>query len=234
MEEPMCFSATASVTAAAALIPIGIYCAKIARNEMPGWLMLAVYPLAFGLQQAIEGSVWYGINSNNQLLVDTASHVYVFFSHFFWLFWVPFSVYYMEKAGTRKRFLGMLTILGALYGLSLFLPLVLNKGWLVVEVAQNSLLYKTTMIYDGIIDRQIVRSIYALQVFLALILSTSSKVRVFGMLILMSVIGTFILFKYAFVSVWCFFAAILSAYILFMLRSERRLIKPDLSLASDN
>lgn len=224
----MCFSATASITAAAALIPIGVYCIKIAREEMPGWLMLAIYPLAFGLQQAIEGSVWHGINSNNQSLVDIGSHFYVFFSHFFWLFWVPFSVYYMERTGARKRFLGMLTILGALYGLSLFIPLILNKGWLVVEVAQNSLLYKTTMIYDGIIDRQVVRGIYALQVFLALILSTNSKVRVFGILILISVIGTFVLFKYAFVSVWCFFAAILSAYLLFMLKSERKLIESDL------
>jgi len=218
----MCFSATASITAAAVLIPIGAYCINIARKDMPGWLMLAAYPMAFGLQQAIEGAVWLGINSNNQSLVDVASLGYVFFSHFFWLFWVPFSVYYMETAGARKRFLGVLTILGFLYGLSLFLPLILREGWLVIETAQDSLLYKTTMIYDGIVNRQVVRGIYALQVFLALILSTNRKVRVFGIMILMSVLGTFAFFKYAFVSVWCFFAAILSAYLLLILRSERR------------
>jgi hypothetical protein len=220
----MCFSATASAAAAATLIPIGAYCINIARKDMPGWLMLAAYPMAFGLQQAIESAVWLGINSNNQSLVDMASLGYVFFSHFFWLFWVPFSVYYMEMAGTRKRFLGILTILGFLYGLSLFTPLILREGWLVVEVVQNSLLYKTTMIYDGIVDRQVVRGVYALQVFLALILSTNPKIRVFGVMILVSVMGTFVFFKYAFVSVWCFFAAILSAYLLMVLQSERRLI----------
>jgi hypothetical protein len=218
----MCFSATASVTAAATLIPLGAYCVNTARKEVPRWLMLAAYPLAFGIQQAIEGVVWHGINSNNQTLVDTASQGYVFFSHFFWLFWVPFSVYYMENNGIRKRFLGAITILGAMYGLSLFIPLILRDGWLVIELAQHSLLYKTTMIYDGIIDRQIVRGIYALQVFLALVLSSNTRIQVFGIIILISVVGTFVFFKYAFVSVWCFFAAILSVYLLFALRSERR------------
>ena len=186
--------------------------------------MLAAYPLAFGLQQAIEGAVWHGINSGNQSLVDYAAQYYVFFSHFFWLFWVPFSVYYMEKAGARKRFLGILTIIGALYGLSLFIPLILGEGWLVVELVRDSILYSTTTIYDGIIDRQVVRGIYALQVFLALVLSSNPRVRVFGVMILISVTGAFVFFKYAFVSVWCFFAAILSAYILFMLKRESRLI----------
>jgi hypothetical protein len=216
----MCFSATASVTAAATLIPFGAYAISMARKEMPNWVMLAAYPLAFGLQQAIEGVVWHGINSDNQSLVDLASRCYVFFSHFFWLFWVPFSVYYLETGRTRKRFLGILTVLGLLYGLSLFMPLILREGWLVVELARHSLLYKTTMIYDGIIDRQLVRGIYALQVFLALVLSSYPRVRVFGVMILISVIGTFVFFKYAFVSVWCFFAAILSAYLLVVLRNE--------------
>jgi hypothetical protein len=220
----MCFSATASAATAATLIPIGAYCINIARKDMPSWLMLAAYPMAFGLQQAIEGAVWLGINSNKPSLVDMASLGYVFFSHFFWLFWVPFSVYHMEMAGSRKRFLGILTILGFLYGLSLFIPLILRGDWLIVEVIQNSLLYKTSMIYDGIVDRQVIRGIYALQVFLALILSNNTKIQVFGVMILVSVIGTFVFFKYAFVSVWCFFAAILSAYLLIVLQSERRLI----------
>ena len=217
----MCFSATASVTAAAALIPVGLYCINTARKDVPRWTMLAAYPLAFGIQQAFEGAVWRGINSSNQALVDVASQGYVFFSHFFWLFWVPFSVYYMEDRGPRKRFLGALTILGALYGLSLFIPLILRDGWLVIELVQDSILYRTTMIYDGIIDRQVVRGIYALQVFLALVLSSNIRIRIFGIIILISVVGSFAFFKYAFVSVWCFFAAILSVYLLFALRAEQ-------------
>ena len=218
----MCFSTTASVTAAATLIPIGVYCIHISRKEVPGWLMLAVYPLAFGLQQGIEGAVWYGINSSNPSLVSIASQSYVFFSHFFWLFWVPFSVYYMEKEGVRKRFTGALAIFGLFYGLSLFLPLILREGWLAVEVVQHSLLYKTITIYDGFMSRQVVRGIYALQVFLALILATNLKIRAYGIIIQISVLVTFVFYKYAFVSVWCFFAAFLSIYLLVALQSERR------------
>jgi len=219
----MCFSATASVAAAATLIPVGLYCMRFSWKEVPGWLMLAAYPLAFGIQQGIEGAVWYGVNSSNQLLVSIASQSYVFFSHFFWLFWVPFSVYYMEKEGARKRFIGALAVFGLFYGLSLFLPLILREGWLAIEVVQHSLLYKTITIYDGVMDRQVVRGIYALQVFLALILATNLKIRAFGIIIQISVLVTFVFYKYAFVSVWCFFAAILSIYLLLALQSERRL-----------
>ena len=75
------------------------------------------------------------------------------------------------------------------------------------------------------------RGIYALQVFLALILSTNHKVRLFGVMIMISVIGTFAFFKYAFVSVWCLFAAILSVYLLIALKSEHRLISKDVGLS---
>jgi hypothetical protein len=218
----MCFSATASVVAAATLIPVGVYCMRISRKEVPGWLMLAAFPLAFGMQQGIEGAVWFGVNTGNQLLVSIASQCYVFFSHFFWLFWVPFSVYYMEKEGVRKRLVGALAIFGLFFGLSLFLPLILKEGWLAIEIVQHSLLYKTITIYDGIMSRQVVRGIYAMQVFLALVLATNLKIRAYGILIQISVLVTFVFYKYAFVSVWCFFAGFLSIYLLIALQSERR------------
>jgi len=214
----MCFSATASFTAAATLIPVGIYCIATARKAGPGWLAFAAYPLAFGMQQAIEGLLWQGIDTGNPELVDAAARGFTFFSHFFWLFWVPFSVWLLETDATRRKALLFLVVFGAGYGLSMFVPLLLQEGWLKVEVVRHSLDYRASMIYDGVVDRIIIRVVYAMQVVAAFMLSTNPKVRLYGVFILLSVAGAFLSYRHAFVSVWCFFAALLSLYMLYLLK----------------
>ena len=57
----MCFSATASFSAAAILVPAGIYCFKKSTSlEKPYWL-IALLPLIFGIQQLFEGFVWLAL-----------------------------------------------------------------------------------------------------------------------------------------------------------------------------
>jgi hypothetical protein len=213
----MCFSATVSFTAAATLVPVGAYCLIASRNAGAGWMAFASYPILFGLQQVIEGIVWRGIEAGNQIQIEMAARSFAFFSHFFWLFWVPFSVWLLETEPNRKKILAFLTAFGFCYGLSIFIPLF-REGWLSVEVVRNSLDYRATMIYDGVVDRIIIRIAYALQVVTAFMLSTNQRVRLFGVLILLSVIAAFISYKYAFVSVWCFFASLLSLYMVYMVR----------------
>lgn len=69
-------------------------------------------------------------------------------------------------------------------------------------------------------NRAVVRAIYALIVAVPLIGSSDRIVRDFGVLILASVIVSALAFGYAFVSIWCFFAALLSAYL--VVRLPRR------------
>jgi len=219
----MCFSATVSFTAAATLLPVGAYCIANTRKADKKWLAFAIYPVAFGMQQALEGLVWNGINQGNSALVDNAAIGFAFFSHFFWLFWVPFSVWLLETNATRRKILLTLTIFGACYGTSIFVPL-LQEGWMTVEVMHHSIVYQATMIYDDYIDRMIIRVIYALQVVTAFLISSNPKVRSFGILIMLSVIAAFATYRYAFVSVWCFFAALLSFYMLYMLREVKPVV----------
>jgi hypothetical protein len=216
----MCFSATASFATAATLLPVGAYCIARTRDAGAGWLAFASYPLAFGLQQLGEGFVWLGLGSGDGELVNTSALGFAFFSHFFWLFWVPFSVWLLETDRTRRKILLFLSVFGACYGISIFIPLF-QEGWLRVEVMHHSIAYQATMIYDDYIDRLVIRLIYALQVVTAFMISSNHKVRIFGVLILLSVIMAFATYRYAFVSVWCFFAAILSIYMLYMVKDVK-------------
>lgn len=209
----MCFSATASFTLFGALVPAGIY--MIARSDRSNskWLPFAAFPLAFGIQQGFEGLVWLGIQGGNDAMVSISSRGFLFFSHFFWLVWVPFSVWMIETNLARKRVVAVLTAIGFVSGLSIFLPSFLIGDWLSMEQVNRSLDYKTTLIYDSFINRTVLRFFYAVIVLSALFLSTDHRIQVFGTLVLASLAVAYVFFAYALISVWCFFTAILSAYL---------------------
>lgn len=220
----MCFPATASFVLSSALVPAGIYTIAIARSSERAWLAFAAFPLAFGLQQGLEGLVWLGIAGDSSMLTSWASRGFLFFSHLFWLTWVPISTAAIEQNATRRRFLVALTGIGFLFGLSVFLPSFLFGDWLAVELVNGSLEYRTRLIYDGIVNRTVLRIIYAALVVGALLLSSDIRIKAFGGVIAGSLIVTYAFYAYAFISVWCFFAAVLSAYLILVIhQNERRL-----------
>lgn len=218
----MCFSPGSSFTLAAVLLPAGIYCVSAARKADTRWLPLAIYPLAFSIQQAAEGFVWVGLNSGNQQLVDIAARVFLFFSHFFWMTFVPFSIWWLERNGPRKTALALLTWLGVIFGLSIFLPPAFMAGGLVVEKVVHSLEYVTVQYHDVYVDRSVLRVIYAAIVLVALFASREAVVKLFGVLILVSVLFTTYVFPYAFISVWCFLAAALSLHVTVVMALRQR------------
>jgi hypothetical protein len=219
----MCFSATASFTVAAVLLPVGLYSIKVARDLDNRWMPFAICPMAFSIQQAIEGVLWLGINSGDEAIITVASRGFLFFSHFFWMAWIPFSIYWLGGELWRRKLLLLLTGVGALFGLSVFLPSVFITDWLSVELVRNSLEYKTVLIYDNIANRTVLRVFYALLILSALFLSLDWRIRISGSLIGTSLIVTYLLFPHAIISIWCFFAAILSTFIMGILEVERRL-----------
>lgn len=218
----LCFSATASFSVAAVLLPVGLYSVSTARQAATKWMPLAIYPLAFSIQQALECVLWLGVTSGDSATIAVASRGFLFFSHFFWLAWVPYSAYCLEtETRRRKAFLG-LTAIGSVYGLSLFLPAFSIIDWLSVELVKNSLDYKITLIYDGFVSRTALRAVYALIVVSALVFSSDVRVKIFGGLIVAAQAMTYIFFAHAFISVWCFFAAALSVYIATILADARK------------
>ncbi len=210
----MCFSASASFTASAILTPVGIYSIGRAYHSDRRYLVLGSFPLLFGVQQAVEGLVWLSIEGGMQPEIHVTALGFLFFAYFLWPLLVPLSAYYVEAGYARRRLFLVLGLIGGVFGLSLYLPLLPNTDWLAVEIVRGSILYQSTLIYDDIVPRTGVRIFYAGIVGIPLLLSSVALVRVFGILILLSVICGFLFFEYAFTSVWCFIAAMLSIYIL--------------------
>jgi hypothetical protein len=214
----MCFSAPASFAAATFLIPVGIYTVKTALQKDRHYLGLAVFPLFFGIQQAIEGGLWLAIGRADPSQSHLLALGFLFFAYFLWPFWVPFSAYFVEQNKGRRQMFVVLSVFGFLLGLSLFAPLVIYPDWLPIGLQKHSITYDTRLIWDGIVPHNPLRAVYASIVCIPLLLSSVKSVRVFGVLITLSVIIGFLFAQYAFTSVWCFMAAIVSGYILFVMR----------------
>lgn len=210
----VCFSATASFAASAILAPVGLYTLGLSWRGDRRYLALAAYPLLFGIQQAIEGFAWLSIESGVTASIQAAALGFLFFAYFLWPLVVPLSAFFVEERRDRRLFFLLLSCIGGLYGFSLYFPLLLNESWLAVEIVQGSILYQPTLIYDGVIPRTGLRIIYAAIIGLALLFSSVRTVRTFGAIILLSVIIGFLFFAYAFTSIWCFLAAVLSIYVL--------------------
>jgi hypothetical protein len=170
----------------------------------------------------MEGVVWHGINHDEPRLVSLGARGFVFFSHFFWLFFVPLASLALETSKRRKAFLSVLTLLGALFGASLFLPLLLDGNRLTVEVVRHSIEYDTRLIYDGIVERWAIRVVYSLLIILSLMVSSNRPLQLFGGLIVASVLFAEAFFGHAFISVWCYLAAVLSLYVVYVMYTLKK------------
>lgn len=142
---------------------------------------------------------------------------FLFFADLFWPFFVPLAAAFVEENRKKRQVFLFFSFFGGLFGLSLFLPLLFEPDWLSVQIKQGSILYKLVQIYDKIIPQPGVRIIYVIIVATPLLASSAINIRTLGLLLLLSIIVSTLLFSYAFVSVWCFFAAIISLYILWII-----------------
>ncbi len=209
----MCFSAPASFTASAVLIPIGIYCAKESLRKDRSYLFLALLPLVFGIQQFFEGLLWMSFNCGDGSNIKIFSYVFLFFAFALWPFYSPFTVYNIEEESGRERLLLFLTVAGALLGVLIYLPLVIGTTSFTTSIVNRSIAYETGR---ATVLKNIYTVAYIIVAVLPFMIASGKKVRTFGTLLIGSILLTLGFFNYAFFSVWCFFAALLSSYILYV------------------
>ena len=202
----MCFSATASFTAGAALSVVGGV--TVHKSEGKFELPLALVPVLFGLQQLTEGLVWVSLQHDLQTLQTVATYVYSMFSHVLWPIFVPFAILLVETSRRRKRALGVFQALGLAVGL--YLVYFLLRFPVTAHVHGHSITYDSPHFYIiGVIV------VYLLATCVSGLFSTHRCINAFGVLAFILAIAAYRVSVTTFVSVWCFYAAILSFLVYF-------------------
>ena len=224
----MCFSATASFSAGALLLGIGTLTLRSAMaTHQPRALPFAVIPFLFAVQQLIEGVIWLTFSSAAPLLNSVMTHVYSFLSHVLWPVYVPLAVLLMEPAGWRRRALTAFVAAGAAVGAYLLVVLVAFP--IVSRPTGQHIEYVSPHFFAAV-----TMTLYLLSTAISPLLSTHRMVVVFGALALLSFGAAYALYATWFISVWCFFAALLSAvvYFHFGVRERERSRSTDNSLSA--
>jgi hypothetical protein len=209
----MCFSPTASFVASGVLATIGI--ATLRHVREPRTLLFAAVPLLFAFHQFSEGMVWLGLDGViGPDAMRTAAYVFRVYAQGLLPTLMPLAVVLMEPAGWRRRVMIGLVAIGAvvsawdLWGLA-FYP---SQTF----VQNHSIAYRNPL--TGNLD---ISLLYILATCGSLLLSSHKVVRWYGALNVVGLTVVQIVRDYAFASVWCFYAAALSAMIYWQFHGGR-------------
>lgn len=227
----MCFSAEASFAVGAALLPAGAYCIRRALQVRIAYLPLAVIPVVFAIQQIAEGFVWLGLGRGAQSLVTTCGLAYLFFALVFWPVWVPCCVAFVDSRRTVKVIFGAIAVLALAVTAMIYVPLALKpEEWLRIVTRRHSIQYDfSSLPVLDILPGWIWHSLYLATVMSPLFASPDRRFTVYCLLVALAAGISHLLFAYALTSVWCMFAAILSAqlcYIFYQLRLPAGCLPP--------
>lgn len=223
----MCFSASVSFAASALLLPAGLYSLRLVYQQNPSYIPLASIPIVFAIQQACEGLVWLGMGADSLTAIKLGTFSFLAFAYWFWLFWSPWSLARSELNPSVQRICWGFTILGFIYGGLLYLPLLIQPQWVSIHVVHHSIQYVTQLIFDPWFSQQFARLLYALIILIPFALASNRSLQVFGGMVCLSAIASYWLLNQVFISVWCFFAAILSLFILLICQTSLTINLPE-------
>ncbi|MCX6328412.1 MAG: hypothetical protein NTZ85_02700 [Bacteroidia bacterium] len=203
----MCFSAGASFAGGAVISAIGIATVRIARK--PSQTLFASVPLLFGLQQFAEGVVWITLRSGGHVQLQyAAAYIFLIMALVVWPVMLPFSVMIMEKLKKKKKILIVFLIIGAL--LSAYYAYCMLSYPVAPQIKSHHIVYKGDFPKSLVTPAFIV---YLVTTLPPLFISSVRKTYIMGVLIALSCLVSGIFFKETHTSVWCFFAALISGVI---------------------
>jgi hypothetical protein len=215
----MCFSAEASTAAAVALLPVGGYCLTTAWRKDRAYLLFAAVPLLFGLQQVCEACVWRALDRGDPEAARVPSLAFLFFALAAWPVWSPIVAAAIEPPGRKSWALLVLAGAGGLFAAAHFLPLLHDCGrTLNPSVVGHSVRYDLSGVPVAGSDWWWVWvALYLAAVGGPLLISRDRRLRILGVGVVLAAAVSYAVFAHAFASVWCFFAAVLSLYVAYVL-----------------
>ena len=200
----MCFSAGASFGAGAILTVVGV--ASIKKAQLPSQMLFSSVPLLFAMQQFTEGFLWLSLTDPAYAsLQQVTTYNFLFFAQVAWPVWVPFSILKLEPSGP-KRVIGKVLV-----GIGAFVSLYLAYCLVSYHVEAKIIGYHISYIqdypsylgpYGGLL--------YVIATVSPPFFSRIKRMWMLGATVLVSYMVTTILYTDYIVSVWCFFASIIS------------------------
>ena len=198
----MCISAEVNFAAAAVIGTVGI--ATLRHAEHPREVLLAAMPLLFALHQFIEGFVWLGLDGTiGDLALRNSALLFILYAQAILPFLMPLSVLLIERPGLRRNVISVIVAIA--FGLMIYMTYGVMGFQTQVAAEHHSVVYRNPET-----ESLVTGALYIFVTCGALVLSGHKVVRWFGILNLIGLTVVAIVKQYAFSSVWCLYAAIIS------------------------
>ncbi len=137
------------------------------------------------------------------------------FSHVVWPMYIPFALQFLESTHWRRR--ALLAFQTAGIGVGLYLLFFLVTRPIVAQIDGLHIVRHLIYVSPHFLLAPVM-VLYVAATCVSCFVSSHSFVRLFGALSLVSFIAAYLFHARALVSVWCFFAAVLSLIIYLHLR----------------
>ncbi|HXZ82746.1 MAG TPA: DUF6629 family protein [Acidimicrobiales bacterium] len=207
----MCFSPQADLVGGAVISGIGVDALRHV-DRRASHVALASLPVLFGAHQLVEAVVWFSLQGHlSHGLGRGALWVYLGVAFVVLPIFVPIAVAAIEPSRWRKRLATSLAVVGTVVGAVLLAAMV--RGPMTVAMRPYHLAYGVRLS-----DGWVVAVAYVLATCGAALLSSDRRVVIFGVANLIAVALIARLTIDGFASVWCAWAAVISAAIALQMR----------------
>lgn len=203
----MCFSATASFTSSAAIAVVGL--ATLARSEHRKEWLFASVPLLFAFHQFAEGAVWLALDGNAAMGgLKAWGFAYMLYAQGLLPLLIPLSIWLIEPGPRRRMMILPFLVLGvALTAYQLWALLAFPTA---IYVEGHSVVYT-----NPATSHLLIATLYVIATCGSLFFSGYRYIIALGAVNLIGVLIVLWVKQYAFTSVWCAYAAVVSVLIYF-------------------
>ncbi len=215
----MCFSSDASFGASAVLAVIGV--AAIVKAKNTPQRLFAAIPLIFSIQQFSEGMLWLSIKDHDMAgMADYSTHhpffrdVFLLFALIVWPVYVPFTVWLLENDKKRKKKLSLLLAAGGIVSFCLLYVLITYPVQVMGE--EHHIHFEFDLPVESSNTKWIISLLYFMSTIVTPFISGIKRMKWLGVAFLLSYTIAVIFYSGFFVSVWCYFAALLSIVVLWI------------------
>jgi len=212
----MCFSAGASFTSSVLLTVVGVE--TLRKVHKPSQLAFAGITLFFAFQQFTEGLLWTLIPHPAYAgLQKAATYVFIIMAEVIWPLLIPFSVLLMEESRARRRIL--FALMGVGFGIALFYLHHILAYDLRAEISGLHVIYQSAVEHPF---GKIPTLIYLLPTLVPFFVSSIRRAYLMGVIMTLSFVISAVFYRQYLTSVWCFFAAVMSFVVFYIIRDSRQ------------
>lgn len=212
----MCFSPEASFAGGIVISSIGLV--TLRKVHKPSQLVFACIPLFFGIQQIAEGFLWLTIPSPEHILMRRIStYVFLILADVIWPLMIPTAILLMEENSKKRRILRILLAAG--------FSIALYYGYCLLFYHVDPHINGYHIKYYNDFPRLLANVafvVYLVATITPLFVSSIKRTHFLGILMFLSCLVTALFFTQYLTSVWCFFAALISGVIYWILHDSKK------------